>query len=204
MDRQKVEVRLGTRVDLDAVVADVFDEVIVATGAEWGRPDWSGATDERVATVDDLAGWLGSSDSEAGRHFVVVGGDKAGIALAMVARERGASVEVLEETAVFATANGLVGRWRYVHDARQAGIQLEGEARVESVSDAGVHWVDARGASRISKADRILIATGAQPDLSFTEALRAAGVSAQAIGDCAEVRLVEGAMESAAEWVLSL
>jgi len=204
MERQKVEVRLGTRMDLESVVDGGFDEVIVATGAEWSRPGWSGATDSRVSTVDELSDWLASSDSEAGQSFVVIGGDKAGIALATVARERGASVEVLEETAVFATANGLVGRWRYVHDAREAGIRLEGDAQVESVSDEGVHWVDGKGASRVSKADRILIASGARPDTSLAEALEARGISAHAIGDCADVRLVEGAMESAAELVLSL
>jgi NADPH-dependent 2,4-dienoyl-CoA reductase/sulfur reductase-like enzyme len=210
MERQAVEVRLETRMDVDAICAGGFDEVIVATGAIWPRPVWPGADRAHVSLVDDLSEWLGAGEgdrsaaSERGHDFVVVGGDRAGLALAMVARSRGASVVVLEETEVFATANGLVGRWRYVHDAREAGIRLEGKARVESVDDDGVHWIDASGTTQCSPADRVLIATGATAEPRLATTLRNKGQSAHAIGDCLDVRLVEGAMESAAERMLEI
>lgn len=210
MERQMVEVRMGTRMDVEAIVSGAFDEVIVATGATWPRPSWPGRDRTDVSTVDELSDWLGRAETdpenltEAGRDFIVIGGDRAGLALAMVARERGASVRVLEETPVFAAANGLVGRWRYVHDAREAGIELEGEARVESVDDDGVHWIDVNGKARTSRADRILITAGATPEPRLATELQERGVAAHAIGDCLEVRLVEGAMESAAERMLEI
>ncbi len=203
MERNDVDVRLGERVDARAIAEAGFDEVILATGATWPRPEW-GVGDARVVGIDDLSEWLEEEGDERGRHFVVVGGDRAGLALATVARRRGASVEVIEATEVFAAANGLVGRWRYVHDAREAGIELHGGARVLGIDAEGLRWTARDGAERISPADLVLVASGARAGSSLAAALRPLGVEGRMIGDAKELRFVEGAMESAAELVLSL
>jgi 2,4-dienoyl-CoA reductase (NADPH2) len=204
MARHKIDVRLGLAITAEEIVQASHDEVIVATGANWPRPAIPGAQLDLVSSVDELSSWLEEDEAEQERTFVVIGGDKAGLGLAGLARARGASVEVLEPTEVFSAASGLVGRWRYVHDAREAGILLKGGAEIRSIDHGGVHWCDRDGARQYSPADRVLVASGATPDSSLFGRLRALGVSAHAIGDCDSVGLVEGAMEGAAELVLSL
>ena len=207
MARNEVVVRLGERLVPDDIARGEYEEVVVATGGRWGRPEFPGAARPEVACVDQLASWLedeGAAEGERGRSIVVIGGEKAGLGLARVARSRGAKVEVIEATEVFAAANGLVGRWRYVHEAREAGILLQGGTRVESIDDEGVHWVDRKGAEGCSRADRVLICTGAEPDTGLVDSLRERGITAHAIGDCQSIGFVEGATESAAECVLSL
>ncbi|CAM9548493.1 unnamed protein product [Discosporangium mesarthrocarpum] len=203
MVRNGIDVRLGERAEAQAIVDAGFDEVILATGASWPRPDW-GTGDARVVLVDDLRDWLAEEGEEHGRHFVVVGGDRAGLALATVARRRGASVEVIEETEVFAAANGLVGRWRHVHDAQASGIELHGGARVLGTEAEGLRWAARDGSERVSPADLVVVASGARAGSSLAAALRPLGVVGRMIGDAKDVRFVEGAMESAAELVLSL
>jgi 2,4-dienoyl-CoA reductase-like NADH-dependent reductase (Old Yellow Enzyme family)/thioredoxin reductase len=205
MDRRGVVVQLGSERSAEEIVQDGYDDVIVATGAEWARPSIPGAELDHVSSVDELSPWLDDDrGQEKGRSFVLLGGDKSGLGLAGVARARGAEVVVLEPTEVFAAANGLVGRWRYVHDAREAGIVLEGGAQVQSIDAKGVHWIDRDGEKQCSPADRVLICNGARPNPSLATALAALGVNAHSIGDCDSVGLVEGAMEGAAELVLSL
>lgn len=206
MARREVDVRLGTRLDAASIAAEAWDEVVVATGGRWDPPAIPGIEDERVATVDGLRDWLGSGGpgSEQGRCFVLIGGDRAGVALAGMARARGAEVEVLEASTVFAASNGLVGRWRYVHDARESGIRLEPGAKLHAIEEGGVLWSDAEGAERISPADRILISGGAVPDGSLVAELAACGVEAHAVGDCERIGLVEGAMAGAADLMLAL
>src|SRR5262245_42133860 len=133
--KQGIEVRLGTVVRAEAIEEHAFDAVLVATGARLARPEVPGAAAPHVQTLDDLAEWLDDEGAGAPAQVVVVGGNKAGLALAGVARRRGAAVTVLEEGDVFAAANGLVGRWRYVHEAREQGIALL--PRVELVAIDG-------------------------------------------------------------------
>ena len=203
MARRAIDVRLGERAEAQTIVDEGFDDVILATGATWPRPSW-GEGDARVATVDDLADWLEGEGDETGRRFVVVGGDRAGLALAGVARRRGATVEVLEETEVFAAANGLVGRWRYVHEARASGIVLHGGARVDGLDADGLRWTSREGGEEVSAADLVLVANGARVGSTLSAALRSLGAVGHMIGDAKDLRSVEGAMESAAELVLSL
>ncbi|MCR9092671.1 MAG: NAD(P)/FAD-dependent oxidoreductase [bacterium] len=203
MTRREIDLRLGERVEASEIADAGFDEVILATGATWPRPDWGGV-DPRVVGIDDLGDWLAEEGEETGRHFVVVGGDRAGLALARVARRRGASVEVIEATEVFASAMGLVGRWRFVHDAREEGVVLHGGARVEGIDADGLRWTAQGGTARVSPADLVLVASGARAGSTLAAALRPLGVVGRMIGDAKELRFVEGAMESAAEVVLSL
>ena len=207
MERRKVEVRLDARMDADAIEAAGFDHVFVATGARWPRPNVPGADLGHVQTVDDLGEWLGAAGgaiSERGRSFAVIGGNRAGIALAGVARARGAEVVVLEPGTVFAAANGLVGRWRYVHEALEAGIWLEPQATLRAVDRGSVHWVDAEGAERSSPADQVIVSSGALPDTTLVDHLVDRGIAARALGDCFSIGLVEGAMQRAAELLLDL
>ena len=206
MTRRQVDVRLGSRMDAEAIAAGAWDEVVVATGGRWDPPAIPGIEDERVATVDALREWLdaGRPGSEQGRSFVLIGGDRAGVALAGVARGRGAEVLLLESSTVFAASNGLVGRWRYVHDAREAGIRLEAGVKVHAVEPGGVRWSDADGVEQVSRADRILVSGGALPDAPLVGELATRGVRAHAVGDCDRVGLVEGAMAGAADLMLVL
>ena len=200
-----IEVLLGQAWGASEIAAKGFDHVLVATGARWARPALPGTGLEHVHDVDGLGPWLAGEIGRADEPLVVLGGDKPGIALAGLARRRGASaVTVLEESKVFAASNGVVGRWRYVHEARQAGVVLEGGATVRAIEPEQVLWLDEKGQKRSTPARRILVTTGAAPDESFARELVAAGVAARSIGDCRALGHVEGAMRDATEVALAL
>ncbi len=210
LSRAKVDVRMGRRFEPDEFEElERFEEIVVATGAQWPRPAIPGASAECVATVDELADWLSISaeaaiGTEVGTRFVLIGGDRAGLALAGVARARGASVEVLEPTSVFAASIGLVGRWRHVHEAREGGIVLQPNAQALAIESDGVVWRDEAGRERRAAADRVIVSGGAQPDLALAERLEARGLRVHPVGDCAAIGLIEGAMHGAAELASAL
>ena len=181
----------------EQIAAGGFDAVLVATGADWPRPSVPGADLDHVQTVDTLGPWLAGDTGHTPRRVVVIGGDKPGLGLAGIARERGADVAVLEESSVFARSNGLVGRWRYVHEARERGVALHAGARVVGSDRKRVFWKDAEGAGHETDADLVLVANGMTPDPSPVQALSRLGVEADAIGDCREFDCVEGAMRDA-------
>lgn len=194
-----VEVRLDTTVTLETLATSEFDRIVVASGARWMPPDVPGADRAHVESVDALADWLASDREPAPSDLVVLGGDKPGLGLAAVAHARGSTVTVLEPTAVFAQSNGIVGRWRYVHEARESGISLEGEARLISIEDDHVRWQDREGNARRTAADRVFVTTGAVPDTGLADSLAESGLPVRAIGDCREVGGVAGSMLDALE-----
>lgn len=200
-----IEVRLGKALGASEIAAEGFDAVLVATGARWTRPELPGIELPHVLDVDGLGPWLAGAVGRADEALVVIGGDKPGVALAGLARRRGATaVTVLESSNVFAASNGVVGRWRYVHEAREAGIALEGGARVVAIEPEQVVWRDAAGETRSMAARRVLVTTGAAPDERFVGALARLGIEARAIGDCRALGRIEGAMRDATESVLAL
>ena len=167
-----------------------------------------------MKTVDEIRSWLfdepigaateiaTEAASESGSHVVVLGGNRAGLAIAGVARARGAEVHVLEPGHVFAEANGMVGRWRYVHDAQEMGIRLVGGADLREIRPGAVDWMDAEGRSCSAKADRVIVSSGAVPDTRLVDSLVSHGIAAWALGDCESVGFVEGAVQRAAELIL--
>lgn len=199
-----IALRLGAPMLPEAVAAGGFDAVLVATGAVWPRPQIPGADLEHVRTVDELAPWLRADADATARRVVVIGGDQPGLGLARVARERGAAVQVLEETHVFARSTGLVGRWRYVHEAREQGVALEAGARVVEVDRRHVFWTDGEGTERETEADLVLVAAGAVADPGPAETLSGLGLPVEAIGDCRGFGGVEGAMRDATRAALAL
>ncbi len=204
MECLPIDIQLGKRLKLDAISDAGYDDVLVATGARFRRSTLPGAEGARVHRVDELEDWLlGQGDWET-RELVVIGGDRMGLSLASVARRRGAEVTVLETSDVFAAANGLVGRWRYVHEALQEGIELCGGSEVLSIEREGVRWRDRIGYAQETPADRVFITTGAEPDPRFASGVVARGIRSHRIGDCREVAFIEGAMRDAAEVVLGL
>ena len=157
-----------------------------------------------LIAVDALGPWLEDERTAEGRQIVVLGGNRAGLSLAMCARARGAEVVVLEPSEVFGASLGLVGRWRHVHEAIQAGVDLEGGARLESIEVDSIRWRDTQDRPQRTHADTILVSSGAKPDTGLSEALAARGVRAHSIGDCQAIGLVEGAMQDAAKLMLEL
>jgi 2,4-dienoyl-CoA reductase (NADPH2) len=205
LEASNVEIKLDTQLSAEAIAAHDAEEILIATGARWELPGVPGAELPHVIGVDHgLAEWLSDEKPAAGECITVVGGNQAGLAIAEVARGRGAAVTVLEESAVFAAANGLVGRWRFVHDAREHGIELRGESRLSRIESGRVYWLDAQGTAYDAQADRVIATDGARADTSLLDAMLRLGVAATPIGDSRSVAFVEGAMQDATQAVLAL
>jgi 2,4-dienoyl-CoA reductase (NADPH2) len=203
LELREVTVRLGERVDADAVVAAGVDAVVVATGARWGRPAIPGAELPHVRAVDDLGAWLLAGE-RVGDDVVVLGGDLPGLGIAERAAADGARVTVLEPSDVFGLHLGLPGRWRRVHDLRAAGIVLAGGAEVSEITADAVRWRDLDG-DHETPADAVFATLDADPDTTLADELRARGIDVTVVGDAAAgPGLLEHAMRTALETGIAL
>ncbi|HEY3669698.1 MAG TPA: FAD-dependent oxidoreductase, partial [Acidimicrobiia bacterium] len=198
-----VSVRVGERIDVDAVLASGADAVVIATGARWGLPAFPGADLPHVHAVDDLGAWL-LGDEVVGDDVVVLGGDLPGLGIAERAAADGAHVTVLEPSDVFGLHLGLPGRWRRVHDLRADGIVLAGGAEAIEITPDAVRWRDLDGDHEVP-ANAVFTTLDADPDTTLADPLRAGGFDVSVVGDAAVgAGLLEHAMRSALETATAL
>jgi NADPH-dependent 2,4-dienoyl-CoA reductase/sulfur reductase-like enzyme len=159
----------------------------------WTRPRIPGADADHVLTVPELEDWfLGLHETIVGQRVTVLGGGKTGLSIADLCLRRGHEVVIVEPTAVFGVELGLPGRFRLVHDIEQAGARLLGNATVKGITGRSVFVKREEEVDEVA-ADTVILASGEVPDTRLTAALQRAGVPVRAIGNCREVRGLEGA-----------
>ncbi len=203
VERAGAEMVLGRRADAAAVRGSGADEVIVATGAEWGRTALPGADGDHVFTPASLRAWLEGDGGDLGRRVAVLGGGKAALSLASVCARRGHEVTVLEPTGVFAPELGLPGRFRVVADIEALGVRLVPHATAQAV-EPGTVIADVAGVPEKIGADAVIVTSDLSPVATLSAALRSAGVAARAVGECRELGGIEGANLDAAAVALAL
>ncbi len=192
VDQASVDIRLGRTADIDTVRAAAVDEVVVATGATWGRPSVPGAGSAHVRALSDLEGWLRGDDASVGNDVVLLGGGKAAMTIGMCAIRRGRAVTIIEPTNVFCLELGLPGRWRLVADIEQAGARLVPNAMVEAIEPSAVR-VRVGDSVEAIRADTVIVTSGATPDSSLADELSNAGINVHVIGDAGGIGGIEGA-----------
>lgn len=129
-----------------------------------------------------------------GRKIVIYGGGLVGIELAEFLAEHGRDVTVLEESGVFAPELQLVRRWRALYECDQLRV-----VRIANVSDFNiepdcVRYRTETGQLRALPADHVVLAAGATGDLELAHRLESDGYTVHAVGDCAGLGYIEGAI----------
>lgn len=139
-----------------------------------------------------------------GSRVVIIGGELVGIELAEFLHERGRKVTVIEEAPRLGKGLTLVRRMRILQELREHGVELCGGASAIAIGKDAVTFTDHAGEARSVPADTVIVAKGAEGDLTLAEALRDAGFAVTAIGDAGGVGYIEGAMRGAYEAVRAL
>jgi len=91
-----------------------------------------------------------------------------------------------------------VRRWR-VLDEVESHATLVRRAQVLEIGPRDVRWSDADGAEQRTPADSVVLAVGAETDDAVVRALRGLGIAVTAVGDCASLHYIEGAMHGGHE-----
>jgi 2,4-dienoyl-CoA reductase (NADPH2) len=128
-----------------------------------------------------------------GKRVVIIGGDLAGCELAAFLVERGRKVTILESGQGLAADMGITRRWKVLADLRQSGVDMITEVKYEKITKEGV-IITKNEERQTIKADTVIVAEGMQPDRRLLEALKGKVAEVYGIGDCAELRLIRGAI----------
>lgn len=139
-----------------------------------------------------------------GNDIVIIGGELVGIELAEFLHERGRTVTVVDDAPVLGKGLTLVRRMRILSELQEHGVAMHAKASDIAINDGSVSFADAQGARLQIKADHVIVAKGADGDLTLADTLRAAGFRIHTVGDANGVGYIEGAMRGAYNAVVDI
>ena len=188
-----VSFRLNTRADRAMLEAEAFDEVLVAIGPRFVRPDVPGADGENVVQAVDVFG----HEKELPKRIAVIGGSETGVETGMYLAENGHRVTVMTRQSSLASD---AAHAHYVSMLQDAYEALEGFSgltgvRYTAFGPEGVRYTDRSGREQLLECDAIVLATGCVSRPEDCEALSGAART-RYIGDCVRVGNIHTAIQA--------
>jgi pyruvate/2-oxoglutarate dehydrogenase complex dihydrolipoamide dehydrogenase (E3) component len=186
------EVRFGFEAGADDVLALAPDRVVVSTGAHPHRPPLAGDGVAVVHAWDALAG------ADAGGRVLVSdwGGDWTGLDVAEALVARGAEVRLMTSAVAFGIAVHQYQRNLYLARLDEAGVELIHHLRPVSLRPGAVECVNvfSHRPVAVEGVDALVVSAGRTATNDLYDALRAAGVPAERVGDTLSPRSFEEAI----------
>jgi glycine/D-amino acid oxidase-like deaminating enzyme len=93
---------------------------------------------------------------------------------------------------------------RILSELQEHGVAMHPAASAICIEDGAVHFTDASGTTHKVQADHVIVAKGADGDLTLAEALKAEGFNVHSIGDANGVGYIEGAIRGAYQTVVNI
>ncbi|MGN0064631.1 MAG: FAD-dependent oxidoreductase [Nocardioides sp.] len=131
-----------------------------------------------------------------GKDVVVIGGSLVGLELAEFLAHRDRNVTLLHESQALGLPLAMPRRWTAVKDSKEHGVAIHRNVTVERITESSVEWREGE-TLHTAPADMVVYADGTTAAAPLADALRAAGVSVDVVGDAGEVGYIHGAIHSA-------
>ncbi|MFH1087294.1 MAG: FAD-dependent oxidoreductase [Chloroflexota bacterium] len=135
-----------------------------------------------------------------GKRVIIIGGQFAGLEVALALAEGGKEVTVIEESERIGSDIGVTTRWVERAMLKEAGARIETRARVTEITDRGVKLAR-DGQTMILEADTVVTAVGrgVTANAELAREMKARVPVLYSIGDCAEPGRIKEAIASGFE-----
>jgi len=137
------------------------------------------------------------------KNIIIIGGDLVGLELAEFLVARGRKVKVLEPTGSLGPNLSIVRRSRVVHLLKEHGVDLLTNVDIKEIRGQEV-FVHHEDMEKTFNMDQVIIALGANPNLSLSKMLSKINIRHTTIGDCASIGYIHGAIADARDAVIKI
>jgi len=190
MRKTGVNTCLGHKATPELVAEANPDAVVLATGAMPFVPQIPGVERAKVVlALDVLAGKV-----EVGEWVAIIGGELVGCETADYLADRGKQVTVMRRGEAMAVGMNPLARDNLLARLERKGVALLPGAKYKEISEEGVVITTREGKRQTIMADTIVIAAGAAPKTSLSQALEGKAIPTYVIGDCASPRNIAHAL----------
>ncbi|MFC2001483.1 FAD-dependent oxidoreductase [Chloroflexota bacterium] len=120
------------------------------------------------------------------KKVAIIGGQFAGLELALILMEKGKNVRVTEESKRLGTDIGVVTRWIETQMLRKGGVKMETLAKLKEITGKGVKVIREEDKEEFFEADTVLLALGLKENTTLAKELEGKAPAVYLIGDAAE------------------
>ncbi len=187
LEKNGVDVQLGTTVDAALVKEQAPDAVVVATG---------GVRESRFSGANVLDPKDAFSPAATGDKVVVLGSGVQAIDFAAFLVSQGKSVVILNEGDAAALDKGQSGWFKsyMLPYLRSNGTQIHSNVQIASADGSGVTFKTAAGLDKTIACDSVVEFYDMQPNTALADELQKAGVEVYTVGDAAEPHNIQRAV----------
>ncbi|HEY86660.1 MAG TPA: FAD-dependent oxidoreductase [Dehalococcoidia bacterium] len=142
--------------------------------------------------------WLTRCWMPLGKNVAIIGSDLGTVELAQFLVERGRKVIILARNQELAPEMSIPTRWRVMKSLRKSGVIIISEIECEKITNKGVVITTPQGGWQTIEVDTVVIAEDIKPNPILFHALEDKLPQVYQAGDCAEVRMIPGAITDGA------
>jgi 2,4-dienoyl-CoA reductase (NADPH2) len=129
-----------------------------------------------------------------GNKITIIGAGMIGCELAVFLAERGRKVTIVETGNLIAPEMPLPMKWRTEAELERLGVTVLTEVSLEEIKSNGLVVVFKNGNKKTLPSDNVIIASGAEPDLSLAEKLQGQVKEIYLAGDCSKLSFIKDAI----------
>jgi 2,4-dienoyl-CoA reductase-like NADH-dependent reductase (Old Yellow Enzyme family)/thioredoxin reductase len=194
MEKLKIKVRLGVKVNQHIVKKGKFDVTLLATGAKPIVPDIKGIDSNQVVFATDIL----TKKVIAGKQVVIIGGGKIGCETAEFLAGENKRVSIIEIKDELAGDVEPITRTLLLERLRQHQINVYLKGVVSKIQRDKVVIKGDDGIKREIRTDTIVLSVGYTPDRTLYEKLSTRSSNIFLIGDCKKSGEIADAIHEAA------
>lgn len=196
LERQGVDIRLGTDADLAFIKKEAPDTVIVAEGSLPSLPPIPGL-DSAVPSWDVLRGDYKIPES---KKITVIGGGTVGCETAIILAKAGNTVTVLEMLPDISAGQEMTHKIDMTIEMQKLGVNVVTQALVKSVEPGIVKYTDKDGVEQAVASDVVISSTGQKSvGADLIKELKENGIRCEAVGDSLKVGNIRAAVRAGFE-----
>ncbi len=180
IQKLNIDVKLNTKVDVNAVRKMNYDTLIVATGAIPVEPEIPGVGTGNVSKAEDVL----TGRREAGKKVVVAGGGLVGCETALFLSEKGIQTVLIEKLDDVASDTNALSAEDLKRRLKDRNVKLLTRCNVEKIEDRGVVVADKNWDHYHVEADSVVLAFGYLPERDLANELAKQKIAFFDIGDC--------------------
>jgi 2,4-dienoyl-CoA reductase (NADPH2) len=195
LNKYGVEIRCGIAAEAEQLIADGFDEVVVATGVSPRRPEIPGIDLPHVATYSQVF----EKQVRIGERVVIIGAGGIACDLSHLLahnsgvtsessqylleyrildpktvhklQQSGRKIAMLRRGKHVGTGLGKTTRWAVLALLKRQGVEMLTEIEYKAITPEGVTFLH-KGEERFIPADTVVIAAGSTPNSGLADELR--------------------------------